>query len=48
MKGICRNNIKEKKLWKNIYIVGKVSKMQLKVLYCFGEHAYLVQMQRNA
>ena len=31
-----------------IYIVGKVSKMQLKVLYCFGEHTYLVQLQRNA
>ena len=31
-----------------IYIVGKVSKMQVKVLYCFGGHTYLAQMERNA
>lgn len=34
-----------KKSWKNIYIVGKFSKMQLKALYCFGGHTYLVQMK---
>lgn len=50
MKGICKNNIKEKQSWKNIYIyiVGKVSKIQVKVLYCFGGHTYLVQKERNA